>query len=210
MPWRRGSPSSSNRHRPSPRPSPHCSSARPARPPRPAPQPRPLPELPQAEKSGPRCSQHPTRSDHGGVISMNALTVVATGPEQWRPIVGFEGYYEVSDLGRVRRLPRIIRTSDGKKRPVPGCMLALDVLDSDGYPIVSICGHGARIRRQVHKIVLEAFVGPRPEGMVSRHLNGNPLDNRLSNLAYGTYSENARDSVVHGTHHNAQVTHCPR
>jgi len=141
---------------------------------------------------------------------MNALTVVATGPEQWRPIVGFEGYYEVSDLGRVRRLPRIIRTSDGKKRPVPGCMLALDVLDSDGYPIVSICGHGARIRRQVHKIVLEAFVGPRPEGMVSRHLNGNPLDNRLSNLAYGTYSENARDSVVHGTHHNAQVTHCPR
>lgn len=43
-----------------------------------------------------------------------------------------------------------------------------------------------------------------------RHLNGNPYDNRLENLAWGTPSENMLDKVRHGTHHNAIKTHCPR
>ncbi|MFV0400614.1 MAG: HNH endonuclease signature motif containing protein [Oscillospiraceae bacterium] len=51
----------------------------------------------------------------------------------------------------------------------------------------------------VHKLVLEAFVGVRPEGMVCRHLNGNSLDNRLLNLCWGTPQENVRDSIRHGT-----------
>ena len=63
--------------------------------------------------------------------------------------------------------------------------------------------------RLVHRLVLEAFVGPRPEGMVARHLNGDPGDNRLENLAWGTQSENNYDKVRHGTHHNANKTHCP-
>lgn len=51
----------------------------------------------------------------------------------------------------------------------------------------------------VHRIILETFVGKRPDGCVCRHLNGNPLDNRLSNICWGTPKENAQDSLRHGT-----------
>jgi hypothetical protein len=55
-----------------------------------------------------------------------------------------------------------------------------------------------------------AFVGPCPAGLEIRHLNGNATDNHLSNLTYGTKSENELDRVRHGTHHNARKTHCLR
>lgn len=66
-----------------------------------------------------------------------------------------------------------------------------------GYLIVSLGGghHGCR----VHKLVLDAFVGPRPPGMQARHLNGRNDDNRLSNLRWGTCDENAQDRLAHGT-----------
>lgn len=51
----------------------------------------------------------------------------------------------------------------------------------------------------IHRVVLESFVGPRPEGQECRHLNGNPLDNRLENLCWGTRKENAHDAIKHGT-----------
>lgn len=51
----------------------------------------------------------------------------------------------------------------------------------------------------VHRLVLEAFVGPRPEGMECRHLDGDPTNNRLENLRWGTHKENERDKIRHGT-----------
>ena len=56
--------------------------------------------------------------------------------------------------------------------------------------------------RLVHRLVMEAFVGPRPDGFEVRHLNGNGADNRLANLAYGTRTENIRDALAHGTWHS--------
>ncbi len=63
---------------------------------------------------------------------------------------------------------------------------------------VGILKNGVRRTCKVHHLVLEAFVGPRPEGMECRHLNGDPFDNRPENLAWGTRSENALDKVRHG------------
>ena len=60
----------------------------------------------------------------------------------------------------------------------------------------------------VHALVAAAFIGPRPDGLLIRHLDGNPRNNRVGNLQYGTGSENQRDAVVHGTNHNSGVTHC--
>jgi len=59
-----------------------------------------------------------------------------------------------------------------------------------------------------HRVVLEAFVGPCPDGLVTRHLDGVKLNNRLSNLTYGTYTENNLDILRHGNNRNWNKTHC--
>lgn len=69
----------------------------------------------------------------------------------------------------------------------------------NGYPSVSYTRHGRDLPHTVHTIILEAFVGPCPPGMECRHKDGNPLNNKLSNLAWGTYEEQAADKARHGT-----------
>lgn len=64
-------------------------------------------------------------------------------------------------------------------------------------------------RGWIHQLVLAAFVGPRPEGMEVAHENGDPQDNRLTNLSYKTKNGNMLDSVRHGTHRNSRKTNCP-
>ncbi len=59
--------------------------------------------------------------------------------------------------------------------------------------------NGKRFPCKVHRLVLETYTGPCPKGMECRHLNGNPSDNRLKNLKWGTRSENMQDAVQHGT-----------
>lgn len=120
--------------------------------------------------------------------------------ERWLPISGYEGVYEVSDLGRINSLPR-------RGRPA---RVLKPFANASGHLLVDLCVDGKRWTRQVHLLVLEMFVGPTPEGMECRHLNGNPADNRLVNLKYGTRSENLHDSVLHGTHNSSRATHCPQ
>lgn len=66
----------------------------------------------------------------------------------------------------------------------------------------------------VHSVVCAAFIGPRPDGLVARHVNGDARDNRLVNLEYGTPAQNTADSIRHGTnyavHNEAQRTNCPQ
>ena len=133
---------------------------------------------------------------------MNKTTVTA---ERWLPIPGYEGLYEVSDQGRVRSLGRIGR--NGQTYPAKVLKLA----QSKGYRLSVLTAlDGSRTTHRVHLLVMAAFVGPREEGMVCRHLDGNPANNVLSNLAYGTPVENAADMIAHGTHHSMNVTHCPQ
>jgi len=67
----------------------------------------------------------------------------------------------------------------------------------DGHYQVSLWREGRWHMAYVHRLVLEAFVGPCPDGMECRHLNGNPSDNRLENLSWGTHKENGEDMVAH-------------
>ena len=118
--------------------------------------------------------------------------------EEWRPVVGYEGEYEVSNLGRVRSFVR------------GGAHILATWQTQTGHLKVRVGGRREKAGRYVHQLVLEAFVGPRPLGMVTRHLNGEPTDNRVDNLAWGTRSQNNLDSVRHGTHPEARKTHCKR
>ena len=125
--------------------------------------------------------------------------------ENWRPIPGYEGVYEVSDLGRVRSLDRI----DARGRRICGRALRPGITRS-GHLQVNLCLDGKRRWTYVHRLVLMTFVGPAPEGMEGCHGNGRPADNRLANLRWASQSENNRDRVRHGTHHEARKTHCPQ
>lgn len=118
---------------------------------------------------------------------------------QWLAVVGYEGLYEVSSGGKVRSVPRK-GTRGGILKPYRR---------EDGYATVNLSREGVTKQCRINRLVLEAFVGP-GAGTESRHLDGDPTNNILDNLAWGTRSENALDSVRHGTHRNpgAEKTHC--
>lgn len=125
--------------------------------------------------------------------------------EEWRAtrVAG----YEVSNIGRVRSLDRTIVMSNGRTRNVKGRILKPGKVKS-GHVLV-VLGKSAS-SRFIHRLVLEAFVGVRPDGMVCCHNNGDPADNRLENLRWDTWSSNSRDAVAHGVHHEIKKTHCPQ
>jgi hypothetical protein len=130
--------------------------------------------------------------------------------EAWRPIPGFEGLYEVSDVGRVRSVDRVLTYADGRRRRYPECILR-PAPGSHGYLSVVLCRDGKQRSHCVHALVALAFVGPRPDGPEGdeiRHRDGDHLNNRPGNLAYGTRRENADDAVQHGTQKEVKKTHC--
>lgn len=122
--------------------------------------------------------------------------------EEWRPVVGWEGLYEVSSLGRLRSIARTIvqgsrwgGTISYEKR---GAVLRPGRTPG-GYRTVNLYDNNRRYCTYVHALVLEAFVGPRPSGSQVRHLNGVDAGDGLANLAYGTPTENCADKKRHGT-----------
>lgn len=101
--------------------------------------------------------------------------------EIWKPVVGFEGLYEVSNLGRVRN---VRHSSRYPARHV------LSPYFLRGYPAVRLCGDGRRMARVVHSLVTEAFIGPRPKGNQVNHIDGIKINNAATNLEYVTPSGN--------------------
>lgn len=116
--------------------------------------------------------------------------------ERWRPIPSFPRH-EVSDLGHVRHVKS-------------GRTLNPYLDTKQKYRYISLYQDCVQYRRSIHSLVLEAFVGPRPDGMDVRHIDGDSSNNALPNLAYGTRSENIRDQVIHGRHARAAQTECIR
>jgi hypothetical protein len=112
-----------------------------------------------------------------------------TDGEIWKPVLGYEGAYSVSNMGRVRSEQRRVKRSDGRPRTIPCCILKYRVGDV-GYPIVSLHKNGKGQTIRVHRVVLEAFVGPCPDGMECLHANNDKLDARLVNVRWGTHAEN--------------------
>ena len=138
------------------------------------------------------------------------MTQPISATEVWRNIPGYEGFYEVSNLGRVRSLCREILGSDGVVQRHRGRFIKGHVKSSGHIEVKLRTGNQSRDRWYVHRLVALAFVGPCPEGMEVCHYDGDPANNELGNLRYGTVSDNRYDSVRHRTHVEARKTHCPR
>lgn len=126
--------------------------------------------------------------------------------EIWRDVLGYEGAYEVSNLGRVRSLDRF--GSDGRR--VSGRVMSPGRHHRDRHRQVKLCQDGVVKNMLVHRLVLEAFVGPCPDGMVACHWDDDPDNNALDNLRWGTLVENARDALRNSKCAGANLTHCVR
>ncbi|SEE26631.1 NUMOD4 motif-containing protein [Gordonia malaquae] len=136
-------------------------------------------------------------------------TTMSNDRESWRPIPGWENFYEVSDLGRVRSVNRTIETRPGVFANRRGRVLTPS-LSPDGYAHVWLCRGNRRTFQRVSRAVATAWHGPCPKGMECRHLDGDKTNNTPANLAWGSRSENTHDKVRHGTHPMARKTHCKR
>lgn len=108
--------------------------------------------------------------------------------EKWKQIIGFEGLYDVSNLGRIKSFVR---------SKVLGEVLS-PVTNSIGYLGVTLCQNGYQYRRAVHRIVLEAFVGPCPNGMEGCHNDDDKTNNNLFNLRWDTHQNNVQDRRING------------
>jgi hypothetical protein len=132
-----------------------------------------------------------------------------TDVEIWNPVVGYEEMYEVSNFGRVRSLERLV--SHGYAGTV---QRHAKIIQSRGKPYANVTLSRENITKtfSVHSLVLCAFVGPRPDGFVANHVDGNKRNNVLSNLEWVTQSRNHYHAFEQGLssrgeqHHYAKLT----
>ena len=121
--------------------------------------------------------------------------------ERWVPIPDFPGY-EVSDLGRVRSLATPATRKRGR------ILKPSRTVSGNDRVAVGLYRDGKRHMRLVHRIVLEAFVGPRPEGMECCHFDDDPTNNSLENLRWDTRTANRQDMLRNKGHWNSRKTEC--
>lgn len=114
--------------------------------------------------------------------------------EAWLPVVGYEGCYEVSDLGRIRAL-RVKGSSRLRSEPL---LLKQALCKRNGYFYFGPSKDGRQTTAYVHVVVLKAFAGPRPDGYEACHGDGNRQNNRRANLRWDTGAANKADRNAHG------------
>jgi hypothetical protein len=131
--------------------------------------------------------------------------------EEWRPVVGWEGLYEVSNLGQVRSLTRKVSFGRGWRIAEGKVLKQTLIRGTAAYYVVNLQSPERRNTvTKIHHLVLEAFVCVRPADKEACHGSGGTLDNRVENLRWDTRRENIIDQVRQGRHRNSRKTRCPR
>lgn len=130
-------------------------------------------------------------------------TTFMTEQEIWKEIPGWEGYYSVSTYGRIKSEARIIneKRKEGwkAKKYTLKEMILKPSKDTSGHLRVSLSKNSQIKFKMIHALVLLAFVGEKPIGHECCHKDGDPTNNNLSNLYYGTRANNIADAKRHGT-----------
>ena len=118
--------------------------------------------------------------------------------EEWKDVRGHEGFYQVSNMGRVKGVDRVVRAKGSGTRQHYGQILATPVA-SNGYNIVTLYNNtGKRISASVHRTILDAFQPNDNPDLECNHINGNKNDNRIENLEWVTRSENKLHAFATG------------
>lgn len=129
--------------------------------------------------------------------------------ELWKDIAGFEGYYQISTLGNVRSLDRMIKNGENSTYLLRGEMKSL-ILKDTGYLHVGLYKDKKRKSKTIHRLVAEAFI-PNPNHLkVVNHIDGNKLNNVYTNLEWCTHSDNLQhawdNKLRHHTDNMKQAT----
>ena len=114
--------------------------------------------------------------------------------EFWKTIAEYSGYYEVSNYGRIRRLPTIIRYKNNSTRNYPGKIIKQE-RTADGYLRVVLCKENIKTRFMVHRIVAKTFVLNPLNKPYINHKNSDRSDNRVENLEWCTQEENEQHAI---------------
>ncbi len=115
-------------------------------------------------------------------------------------MVGISRWVGVNDMKPIPSFPNYSITKNGRVWSRRNKIWLKPDIHKFGHYFVVLYINHKRLVCGVHRLVLKTYVGPCPKDMECRHLNGNPADNRLKNLKWGTRSENSKDSIKHGTH----------
>lgn len=141
------------------------------------------------ERNGAQCLISGSRREELSVARLvqQAFPILTPG-EEWQPVIGYEGCYEVSNLGRIRSL----KSRSGRPRQR---LLKSHSFNRD-YARVLLFRNGSGQTHAVHRLVAKAFLGPVPEGKEVNHKDGMKANNRTQNLEYVTAAEN----ISHARH----------
>lgn len=112
--------------------------------------------------------------------------------EIWKDIKGLEGSYQVSNLGRVKSLARVIKRSDNKIQTFKERILKV-LPDNNGYSRVSLPINGKQTKVRIHRLVAKAFIDNPDNRLQVNHIDGNKSNNHITNLEWCTTKEN----VIH-------------
>jgi hypothetical protein len=105
--------------------------------------------------------------------------------EEWRPVVGYENFYEVSSIGRVRSFDRICANSYVRRGQI-----LKGLPNKYQYLHVGLSNGAKQTTKTIHELVATSFLGPRPKGFVTDHIDNNRTNNHVENLQYITVREN--------------------
>lgn len=121
--------------------------------------------------------------------------LIANCASKWRPVVGYEGLYEVSMDGEVRSIERVVPHPCMPNGQTIRSKVLKKIPFNKFYRVVSLCRSGSYKTHFIHRLVVEANIGPVPPGMDVDHISGQRDDNRLANLRIATRLQNARNKV---------------
>lgn len=117
--------------------------------------------------------------------------------EKWKDIKGYEGYYQVSNLGNIRSLDREIVKKDGTTQIIKGGIVN-KILNRDGYYVVSLNMNGENKSKRVNRLVAESFID-NPDNLPEiNHIDFNRINNKVDNLEWCTHKDNVRYSKQAG------------